>query len=53
MLECYNCPYHYREYNWETQEYVEDHPYCHFQEMFAGDLAPCEYSEEDFDEYGE
>ena len=53
MLECSNCPYHYREFDWETREYVEDHPCCHFQEMFAGDLAPCEYPEEDCDEYGE
>ena len=43
MLECSNCPYHYREFDWETQEYVEDHPCCHFEKMFNCDLAPCEY----------
>ena len=43
MLECCNCPYHC-EFDWETQENVDDHPYC------IGDLAPCEYLEEESEE---
>ena len=53
MLECQNCPYHYREFDWETKTYVNDYPCCHFVQLFEGDFAPCEYPEEDCDEYGE
>ena len=54
-LKCCDCPYHYREYDYEQQEFIDKYPCCHFVSMFPDDLAPCEYEddipEDDLDEY--
>lgn len=54
-LECRNCPYHYRDYDYERQEFIDDYPCCHFVSMFPDDLAPCEYEDDspddDLEEY--
>ena len=46
-LVCSNCPYNYREYDYERKMFSDEYPRCHFESMFEGDLAPCEYEEED------
>lgn len=52
-LKCCDCPYHYREYDYERKEFIDEYPCCHFVSMFADDLAPCEYEdpEDDMSEY--
>ena len=54
-LKCCDCPYHYREYDYERKEFIDKYPCCHFVSMFPDDLAPCEYEddipEDDLDEY--
>ena len=54
-LKCCDCPYHYREYDHDRKEFIDEYPCCHFVSMFADDLAPCEYEddspEDDLDEY--
>ena len=54
-LKCCDCPYHYREYDYERQEFIDKYPCCHFVSMFPDDLAPCEYEDDihgdDLDEY--
>lgn len=42
-MKCEECCYYWKEEN-------EDRAYCHWEARCAGDMAPCEYENEDFSE---
>lgn len=52
-IECKNCAYYYREFDSESLRFTEEYPQCHYVDTFPGELAPCEYPEEDYPEYNE